>query len=177
MRIDNAHTALVYTVAPKTLSQLMRQRVRWVSGFLKNAYHGYRHMMLSAAHGNLGVLTLPFAFISIFIALYFSAYYFSSIFSFIYDRYLEYSAIGIRFSFGWPNFDWFAMNLEWERLIVYIILAFTVFFAVAGAKIAGKKRFPYLDFLFFALFYSMIAPLWLARSVYLFAARKGASWR
>ena len=47
MKIENSHTAFVYTVSPATPKALYKQRVRWVSGFLKNAFFDYRFMFLS----------------------------------------------------------------------------------------------------------------------------------
>ena len=79
MKIENSHTAYVYTVSPATPRALYKQRVRWVSGFLKNAFFEYRFMFLSRKYGNLGFLVLPFAFVSIFIALFFTALYIKSI--------------------------------------------------------------------------------------------------
>ena len=42
-KIANAHKAYVYTVGPATLKGLIRQRVRWIRGFLENAWD-YREM-------------------------------------------------------------------------------------------------------------------------------------
>src|SRR6185503_16128899 len=43
LRIENAHTAVVYTNVPKTVWSLVKQRTRWSQGFLENS-KDYRHM-------------------------------------------------------------------------------------------------------------------------------------
>lgn len=61
-KIANAHKAFVYTVAPSTLRGLYKQRVRWIRGFLENAWD-YREMFFNAKYGHFGLFTLPVAFI------------------------------------------------------------------------------------------------------------------
>ncbi len=177
MKIENSHTALVYTVSPPTPRALYTQRVRWVTGFLKNALFQYRFMFFNRKYGNLGLLTLPFAFFSIFIALFFCALYIKNLFILFYEKYLQYSAIGFHFNFGLPNFDWFALNLEFKRLIVYSLFFATIFFMVMGTRMAVKRLTFSRDMLYFVLLYGLIAPFWLARSLYNLITAKEAGWR
>ena len=179
MKIENAHTAFVYTVAPHSPHALYKQRVRWVSGFLKNAFFNYRHMFFSKKYGNLGLLTMPFAFISIFIALFFSAAYAQNIVGLIYKKYLEYSALGFTFEFGWPafNFDWFSLNLEFRMLVIYAMLTGTIFFLLVGTRMVIKTNPINRSSLYFLLFYGLIAPFWLAKSLYNLITAKESPWR
>jgi cellulose synthase/poly-beta-1,6-N-acetylglucosamine synthase-like glycosyltransferase len=178
MKIENAHTALVYTVSPRTPRELYKQRVRWVSGFLKNAFFQYRHMFFNKKYGNLGMLTMPFAFFSIFIALFFCAMYVYNLLQLAYERYLQYSALGFHLRFpGWHSFDWFSLNLEFRRLIVYLLFFTTVFFVLMGARMV-LRRFTFTrDMLYFMLLYGLIAPFWLVRSLYNLVSAKEARWR
>ncbi len=177
MRIENAHTALVYTVSPASPAELYKQRVRWVSGFLKNAFFEYRHMFFNPRFGNLGMLTMPFAFFSIFIALFFSAMYVRNLFRLGYEQYLQYSALGFQFGVGLPQFHWFALNLEFRRLLIYCLLFTTIFFVLMGARMV-LKRFTFTrDMLYFLLLYGLIAPFWLIRSLYNLVTAKEAGWR
>lgn len=177
MKIENAHTALVYTVSPATPIALYNQRVRWVSGFLKNAFFEYRHMFFNKKYGNLGMLTMPFAFFSIFIALFFSAMYVRNLITHGYEKYLEYSALGFHFSAQIPQFEWFSFNLEFRRLIVYCLLFTTIFFVLMGARMV-LRRFAFTrDMLYFLLLYGLIAPFWLIRSLFNLVSAKEARWR
>lgn len=175
MKIENSHTAFVYTVSPASPKALYKQRVRWVSGFLKNAFFNYRFMFLSRKYGNLGFLVLPFAFISIFIALFFTVLYLKNIADFFYEKYLQYSAIGFHFHFGKFNFDWFSLNLEFRDLIIYVLFFTMLFFILMGLRMAKSKIS--FDVLYFLLLYGFIAPLWLARSLYNLITAKEATWR
>ena len=175
MKIENSHTAYVYTVSPSTPRALYKQRVRWVSGFLKNAFFEYRFMFLSRKYGNLGFLVLPFAFISIFIALFFTVLYIRSIAHTIYELYLKYSAIGFHPHLKNYTFDWFSLNLEFRDLIIYLLFFAVLFFVLMGVRMAKQKLS--LDILYFLLLYGFIAPFWLARSLYNLITAKDAHWR
>lgn len=177
MRIENAHTALVYTVSPKTISALYKQRVRWVSGFLKNAFFSYRHMFFNKQYGNLGMLTMPFAFFSIFIALFFSIIYVRSLAHLAHEKYLEYSALGFHLPGRWPHFEWFSLNLEFQRLLVYSLLFTTIFFVLMGTRMVLNRFTLTRDILYFLLLYGLIAPFWLVRSLFNLVSAKEARWR
>lgn len=177
MRIENAHTALVYTVAPKTISGLFKQRVRWTSGFLKNCFFKYRQMFFNKRYGNLGLLTMPFAFASTFITIFFGGLYFNYLLGSAYERYLKYSALGLYFRLRSPNFDWFAVNLGFLNLIVYMLFLTTIFFVFMGAKMVLKRfGFP-RDIVYFIFLYGLLAPFWLAQSLFNLVTAKEARWR
>ncbi|OGZ05008.1 MAG: hypothetical protein A2845_01885 [Candidatus Lloydbacteria bacterium RIFCSPHIGHO2_01_FULL_49_22] len=177
MKIENAHAALVYTVSPATPLALYKQRVRWVSGFLKNAFFKYRHMFLNRKYGNLGLITLPFAFISIFISLFFCAMYVRSLFLLAYERYLQYSALGFHFTARWPQFDWFSLNLEFRRLLIYCLLFTTIFFILMGGRLVLRRFVVTRDMIYFMMFYGLIAPFWLIGSLIKFLSAKDVRWR
>ncbi len=175
MKIENAHTAFVYTVSPANPMALYRQRVRWVSGFLQNAFFKYRYMFLSKKYGNLGFLVLPFAFISIFIALFFTTLYIKTVFQLIHERYVQYLALGFHPHFFTWNFDWFSLNLGFRDLVIYVLFFTMVFFVLMGVRMANKR--VSLGILYFLLFYGFIAPFWLARSLFNLITAKDAGWR
>ena len=175
MKIENSHTAYVYTVSPATPRALYKQRVRWVSGFLKNAFFEYRFMFLSRKYGNLGFLVLPFAFVSIFIALFFTVLYIRSIAHTTHELYLKYSAIGFHPHLKNYTFDWFSLNLEFRDLLIYLLFFAVLFFVFMGVRMAKRKLS--FDILYFLLLYGFIAPFWLARSLYNLITAKDAKWR
>jgi cellulose synthase/poly-beta-1,6-N-acetylglucosamine synthase-like glycosyltransferase len=178
MRIDNAHNAYVFTVSPPTIPTLYKQRVRWVSGFLKNVLFGYRHMFLNPKYGNLGMLTLPFAFGSIFIALIFTAFWINSLAHGGYENYLHFQATGIHVSSFWPpHFEWFAVDLGFIKVILYVLVTTTIFFLIKGIFMTHDRISAVRDVIYFTLFYAFIAPLWLARSVYNLVTSKDTKWR
>jgi cellulose synthase/poly-beta-1,6-N-acetylglucosamine synthase-like glycosyltransferase len=177
MRIENAHTALVFTVSPATFRALYKQRVRWVSGFLKNAFYSYRYMFFNKKYENLGMLTMPFAFISIFIALFFSFQYLKLIYTNIEERVIKYSALGFRFDPTWPTFDLFTLNLEFRRLLIYVLLGITIAFVLAGGYLVKRRLHFSRNMFYFLFFYGLLAPWWLMKSVYNLVTSKEAKWR
>ena len=57
-RIENCPTAEVYTITPRTVKKLYRQRTRWIYGFIQNTID-YRRIFLNRNYGNIGMFTLP----------------------------------------------------------------------------------------------------------------------
>ncbi len=62
-RIASSMDATVFTAVPDTLSALVRQRVRWHRGGLRNILK--HHYLVSPAYGDFGVLVMPLAILSI----------------------------------------------------------------------------------------------------------------
>lgn len=176
-RIENAHGALVLTAPPKTLLALYRQRVRWVSGFLKNVCFRYRHMILNRRYGNLGLFTLPFALVSIVVALFFSGLYVKNIFLILDHQFAKVAALGFDALGRLPSFDWFFINLTPSRLIMYLLLATTVTLLFMGKRMVTRRLTPSVDMLYFIFLYGLVAPFWLVRSLYNLASAKEARWR
>ena len=177
MKIENAHTAFVYTVCPSSPRALYKQRVRWVSGFLKNAFFKYRYMFLNGKYGHLGLLTVPFAFGSIFIALIFTGLYLASLWQFGTEIWIRYSALGWRPHFGWPHFDWFSLAIDFHTLIIYLLAFITILFVAFGTRLVHGRKFFSVDTFWFLALYGFIAPFWLARSLYNLITSQEANWR
>lgn len=68
LKIAHAPRAVVYTSSPNTIKKLYKQRVRWVSGFLGNLMD-YRRMLFNKKHGDLGLIVLPMALLSILLTI------------------------------------------------------------------------------------------------------------
>ncbi len=75
LRMQESHYKIVqttdteaYTLAPKSLKQLYRQRYRWFKGSILNAWD-YRHMMFKKSYGDFGIFQLPIVLVSGLITL------------------------------------------------------------------------------------------------------------
>jgi len=175
-KIVNAHKAVVYTVGPRTLYRLYKQRVRWTGGFIQNAID-YRRMILNPKYGNLGMLILPVAMYSIIVTVFFLSFtLIKTIFNII-DTYKKISVIGWSFNFNAFSFDWWLYNIQAPMFIGLITLALVVFSIWYGKKLTGVKDKRMIDIVYFITLYSIISPLWLITSVYNTIRRKDASWR
>lgn len=63
-KIASSMDAVVYTSVPQTLTDLVKQRVRWHRGGIRNILK--HHYLVSPKYGDFGVLVMPLAIISIF---------------------------------------------------------------------------------------------------------------
>jgi cellulose synthase/poly-beta-1,6-N-acetylglucosamine synthase-like glycosyltransferase len=174
--IANVYDSYVYTVTPKTIKGLYKQRLRWVYGFLANAMD-YRNMIFNKKYGNLGMFTLPAAVISIFVALFFTGLAISRLFTGMMRRIAEMQAVGMPFRFEWPKFDWFFVNTSETAVVVYALSLSTLFVILVGKKLSEGNMKPHISMIYFFFFYGIIAPAWLFKAVYNVALNKKTTWR
>ena len=105
--IENSVDATVHTVTPASFNELLKQRVRWYSGFTQNVMD-YKHLF-SYDYGNLGMFILPASFASVLlvvVSLFYTIY--KIITRTIIQNLLNWNYIDFDF---WrlfdPNFDFF----------------------------------------------------------------------
>jgi cellulose synthase/poly-beta-1,6-N-acetylglucosamine synthase-like glycosyltransferase len=174
-KIANAHKAVVYTVGPKTLPKLYKQRVRWTHGFLKNI-KDYRHLVLNTNYGNLGMFTLPLAFISFFGSVYLILFSYYGIISTIIREATRLRIVGLHFSAF--HFNWFFVNTEVISMINLLLLSLTLIIIFTGKQLAGvRDRRYFIDLIYSFLIYSLIAPFWLIKAFYSALFSKSPTWR
>jgi len=176
-KIGNCPNAYVYTTGPKTLKDLYRQRVRWTHGFLENA-KDYREMFFTKKYGNLGILMLPVALISIFTALYFTMILFVSVMEKLISKILEWTTVGINIQtqqFSIP--DIFFINTDSMIFITIALISITVILILIGKNMVGEKLSISRDMIYYLFLYGFIAPFWLAKSVYNSVLAKRSTWR
>ncbi len=171
--IANAPKAVVHTSTPRTLPALFRQRVRWTYGWLRNAAD-YRHMLGNRKYGNLGLIILPAAMISIATGIYFfirTAFY--GIIS-LYDAIVRIHFSGVM---PHPSFELFYVNTSAMLFLVYVSVGLILALICLGSFIGTGRRFPPLSTPLFLLFYSFLVPLWLGTAVMRAVFKTGVSWR
>jgi len=174
-RIENSINAHVYTSGPKKLKILNKQRLRWYSGFIKNTLD-YKHLF-GKKYGNLGLVFLPLAYLSVFIVL---GTLFYHLFKAIINSYDQVKvAILSNFDiFRWSfNFDTFFMNLGPVALlgIVSTLLLLVILY---HTLIISKKRentlfFSIICFIF--IYYFLYAYWWLS-SIFSVVTKKKVPW-
>jgi len=171
--IGNAPRAIVYTGTPRTFKALFRQQVRWTYGFLRNAVD-YRHMFGNKSYGNLGLVILPMALISIGIAIFFFVRI--VLFAMFEIAHLvtriEITGLMPRFSF-----DLFYVNTSALWFIIYVSVVLVIVLISIGSFISTGNRRPPMGVVPFVLFYSLLAPLWLGTAVVRAIFKTGVKWR
>ncbi len=171
--IANVPEAIVHTGTPRTFPALFRQRVRWTYGWLLNAID-YRHMFGNREYGNLGLIILPSAIISIFAGIYFFArIVFFSIRAII-ASIERISATGV---YPHASLDLFYFNTSALWFLIYMSVALVFALLCAGTLIGTESRLPPKATPLFLLFYSFLVPLWLSVAVFRAAFRTGVRWR
>lgn len=174
--IRNAHKAVVYTVGPRTLYKLYKQRVRWTGGFIQNTLD-YKRMILNPKYGNLGILILPLAMYSIVGSMIFLFYNIYQFFSNMLREIERLQTVGFTWQFRLPTFDWFFYNLQTTFLLAVFGISVVLFAIWYGKRLTGVKDKNSFDFVYFLLLYSFISPLWLVTSVYNTIRQRDAAWR
>jgi cellulose synthase/poly-beta-1,6-N-acetylglucosamine synthase-like glycosyltransferase len=176
LRIANADKAIVYTVGPRTLYKLYKQRVRWTGGFIQNTLD-YKKMIFNPRYGNLGFFVLPLAMYTIVgtLILLFHAIYTTSIQ--VFDFYEKTRLVGLQFSLEAWSWEKFVYGLRTPLFIGALIVCMVVFTIWYGKRMAGIRDKKMMDIVYFLLLYALIAPLWLVTSVWNTIRQRDASWR
>lgn len=176
-KIENAHEALVYTVGPRTVYKLYKQRVRWTGGFLQNALD-YRRLMFKPEYGNFGILVLPLTMIVSLSSLLLLIYSLFRTIQHLIQVITKISLVGFHFAPENPfSLDWLLFHTEATVLFSFMSIGVVLFSIWYGRKLSGDKKVGILDTVYFLILYSVISPFWLATSVYNTIRQRDAAWR
>ncbi len=152
--IENSVDASVYTVAPYKIKGLVKQRLRWYTGFVENVL---RHKQLfSAKYGNLGLFVLPGSFFTVLLVIVSFYYFTSKIIRSIIQNFHNFNAIGFDV---FRNLDIkvnaFYISLT-PAIILTILSILTGIIVVVLAKRLSKEKtsikvsyIPYMVFYWF----------------------------
>ncbi len=175
-KIAHAHNAFVYTVPPNTIKKLLKQRIRWSHGFIKNAAD-YRDMFFKRKYGNLGMLILPMAVVSVLSILVVSSLSVFSMIGWTLDEYVKIQAVGFDLSWNLFNFDWFYVNTELIALMGIVTTIGTITMIVLS-KIMSEGKFKIgMDLIYFLTLYMFIAPIWIAKASWNAVFSVKTNWR
>ncbi len=174
-KIENSHTAWVYTVGPRTLKTLYKQRVRWTHGFLENALD-YKHLFFNRKYGNVGFLTLPSGTIALLGFVVLMGVSLANLALNLQERVVQYQTV------GWnPKFHWSLNLFYWNTQALALLSMMTFFITIAlmliSKRMVGDKTFVSRDMFYYFLLYPFIAPLWILKSVYNTAFSRKSTWR
>ncbi len=173
-KIANCHRAYVYTITPNTLKKLYRQRTRWSYGFMKNVID-YRRLLFNKKYGDMGMLTLPFSLVGIFMCFYVIGKLLYDLGDSMILRIQKIMAVG--FHMPHFSFDFFFVNTSLTTVLALILISITISILFLGKKIAQNSLKPSTDIMWYVLLYGFVAPLWLSKAVYNVAMSKKTPWR
>jgi cellulose synthase/poly-beta-1,6-N-acetylglucosamine synthase-like glycosyltransferase len=172
-KIANAHKAYVYTVGPATLRGLIRQRVRWIRGFLENAWD-YRDMFFKSKYGHFGLFTLPMAAVFIFYVLYAVGYTVLKFIDVWYIKISDFLAVGPHIPK--VDFDIFYISTDvffFQSMFLLTVLAFVL---LTSRQISQDKNPIMPNFAIYFLLYPFVAPIFIFVAVFKFLFNTKNTW-
>ncbi|MBU6320984.1 MAG: glycosyltransferase family 2 protein [Patescibacteria group bacterium] len=181
--LENAPRAKVYTKGPPTLRKLLKQRVRWTTGFMRNVGGEYRDLVGNRRYGALGMLVLPLNLTT----------YVSGTLMFLLALFLlgrrAFAAIeirsGIPASYAWlphasalsRTFDWFYLPSSLYILLGVATIIGSLTMIAIGKRVSETPGSLVQGLLAYLIAYGFIAPLWVMRSLADIALGKKRAWR
>lgn len=175
-KIAHAHNAYVYTVPPKTIPKLLKQRVRWSHGFIKNATD-YRRMFFRKKHGNLGMLILPMAALSIISVTFVASVTIFNVIRNLVDQYIKFRTIGLDTNWNMWNFDLFYVNTEIIALVGIAVALGSISMILMSKRMSEGKFDIGMDLIYYLSLYMFIAPIWIIRAAFNAIFSIKTSWR
>ena len=174
-KIAYSEKSVVYTVGPKKLRPLIKQRVRWVYGFLRNMFD-YREMLFKKKYRSLGLIILPLGVFRVFITVVLFPLSMWLLVLPLWRWYEKLSVVGFNPSWSW-NIDWFFVNVTQIQIFAIIGVLFSIMTIWMGRELIGDRRKFTIDIFYMFIMYTFIAPLWLIKSSYNAVLSKKESWR
>ncbi len=175
--IGNAIRARVYTKSPPTLPKLIKQRVRWTTGFLRNILFDYRDLIGTKKNRVLGTFILPLALVSIVGGIF---VFVSSMTQLILNGLHTASivqAAPLSFAFTLHPFSWYDLPITALALFGITLFATTLAWMVVGKKLSKTPGKLLPNIIAYLALYWFVAPLWLIRSVSEVARGTRTTWR
>ncbi len=173
LKIDNVHTAWVYTTGPTTVKKLYKQRLRWTHGFLRNAWD-YKFLFFNKSYGNIGILTLPTA-TALIIGVVFSVTFIGyRILHYLFMKGVELRTVG----FLRPHFEFsfFYISTKLNIFLTGFVLVLMFTLVYNAQRLTQEKVRPLRVLTYFCI-YPLISPFWVLKSLYNALLAKKTSWR
>lgn len=177
MKIGNALRARVYTKGPPTLPKLVKQRVRWTTGFLRNALFEYRDLIGNRKNKVLGFLILPLGILAICGGIF---VFILSIFELIHQgihvlTFIE--TVPLSYLLSWQSFTWFYLPITIITLAGMTLTISTLVWMFIGKRLSGTPGWLIPNIFFYLFLYGLVAPIWLIHSISHVARGARTSWR
>lgn len=174
--IENAPRARVFTKAPRTVWSLIKQRTRWTSGFMRNAYD-YRGLFANRRYGVLGMLVLPLGIVALVGSIVLFVLTIEQFVTRIITAINTQGDVPLTFAFHLPRLDWFFMPVSTLSVLALVAMGLVAAFMIIGKKISGAQGRVLVHVPWYVLFYPVVAPLWVIRSARDVAFGINRSWR
>lgn len=176
--IENAPGALVTTRAQDTLGKLIRQRMRWASGYFRNIWFDYRDL-LGARYGFLGLFVLPMSFLAPFLIIMTTVLSLYLLGTGVAQFFIARDAVPLTWVFSsTPHYlSWFYAPASTLLILTVVVIALAALTAFIGKRISGTRERVAFGVFSYTLLYGLVAPLWFARSIIDVSTGTRRGWR
>lgn len=174
-KIAYSEKSIVYTVGPKTLKPLLKQRVRWIYGFIKNVID-YKELLFKKKYNYLGNIVLPVGIFRVFISVVLFPLSLWLVILPLWRWAEKISVVG--FSSRLPvSIDWFFVNISQLQIFAFIGIFLSVMTVWMGRELINDKKKFTIDIVYMFVMYTFFAPVWLIKSSWNAVLSKKSSWR
>jgi len=173
-KIAASHRSYVYTVTPKTVKTLYKQRLRWAYGFLKNMID-YKRIFFKKEYGDLGFFILPFAIISIISTIYLALNFIISNISYIFAQITKFKLVGM--SFEKIHLDLFYFNTNVTSIVAMFSILITLVLILISMRLSDGKLKIKPELFYFIFIYPIVTPIWIFGAVFNTIFSKTITWR
>jgi len=173
--IENSVDAYVYTMGLTNFNSLLKQRLRWYSGFIKNVID-YKELF-STRHGNLGIFILPSSFISVLLVIISMFYIITKGITLFYSKYLNFAAVNFDIlKLEWFKFDWFFVNTNPIAILSIISLVLALIVLMISKKMSGEKNSISFSYILYMAVYWFLFGFWWILSIGRVLRGKDKGW-
>ncbi|MEK7604716.1 MAG: glycosyltransferase [Patescibacteria group bacterium] len=176
-QIGNAMRARVYTKGPPTFPKLIKQRVRWTTGFLRNLLFEYRDLIGARHNRVLGSFVLPLAIVAIGGGILLFVVSGIDLIQQGWHAYTLAQVAPLSYAFAWRPFSWFYLPITMIILLGSVVITTTLTWMYLGKNLSRTPGRLVPNVVFYLALYWFVAPIWLIRSLSDVARGVATPWR
>lgn len=177
MKIGNALRSRVYTKGPPTFRRLLKQRIRWTTGFLRNVLFDYRDLIGSRQNATLGLLILPLGIMAICAGIFLFVVAIFQLVSQGYHLFSLIQTVPLSYTFAWKPLTWFYLPLTMTTLLGFTLTCSIFTWMIIGKHISRTPGKLALNAFVYLILYGVVTPIWLMYSVSDVALGTRTPWR
>lgn len=177
MRIGNALRSRVYTKGPPTFRKLLKQRIRWTTGFIRNVLFDYRDLIGSTKNAALGFFALPLGLVAIGGGIMLAAVYVTQLARSGIHMFSLMQAAPLSYAFTLRPVSWFYLPVTMTSLLAITLMCSVLSWMIVGKHISKTPGKLALNVVVYLAIYGLITPIWLLYSISDVARGINTPWR
>ncbi|MBU2639219.1 MAG: glycosyltransferase [Nanoarchaeota archaeon] len=172
--IENVMDANVYTISPNKFKSLLRQRNRWYIGFLTNVFN-YKDLF-GLKHGNLGILVLPSAFISIALSIILFLYTLGNLLNHSFKNLINFYNVGFDITPFFTNSQNFYWDFSPLRILALLSLLTGILMITLTKKYSREESKIGFAYFLYLIAYWIFFAFWWIIAISLKTLKRQVSW-